>query len=85
VLESALNDYEDSHARDKALYLTWLADAYLEAGEPEQAAHVTNQALSLAADVNSVRPQQRFDALASRLAEHDSLPTVSTGAHPLPS
>lgn len=38
ILESVLARYDDTHARDKALYLTWLAVAYLDAAEPEQAA-----------------------------------------------
>lgn len=38
VLESVLAEYEDSrHARNKALYLSWLAGTYLDAGEVEQA------------------------------------------------
>ena len=48
VLESALARYDDSHARDKALYLSWLADAYLDAGEVERAAAVTSHALASA-------------------------------------
>lgn len=78
LLESALSEYEDSHARDKALYLTWLVEAYLEAGEPEQAAQVTHQALDLSADVNSVRPRQRIDAVVRRLMEYGDLPEVSS-------
>ena len=78
LLESALGEYKDSHARDKALYLTWLVDAYLEAGEPEQAAQVTHQALDLSEDVNSVRPQQRNDAVVRRLMEYSALPAVSS-------
>ncbi|MFE9938918.1 helix-turn-helix domain-containing protein [Streptomyces hirsutus] len=41
VLTQALARYDDAHARDKALYLSWLADAYLTAGEVEKAAAVT--------------------------------------------
>jgi hypothetical protein len=37
VLEAALTRYDDTHARDKSLYLSWLADSYLTAGEVEQA------------------------------------------------
>lgn len=38
VLESALGAYSDAHCRDKALYSSWLADSYIDAGEIEQAA-----------------------------------------------
>lgn len=76
VLESALNEYGNNHARDKALYLTWLAVAYLEAGEPEQAADVLFQALELSGDVNSARPQQRIDLGVRLLADYSTLPGV---------
>jgi hypothetical protein len=35
VLESALARYSDIRARDKALYSTWLAESYIDAGEIE--------------------------------------------------
>jgi hypothetical protein len=36
VLERALAGYSDAHSRDKALYSSWLADSYIDAGEIEQ-------------------------------------------------
>jgi hypothetical protein len=53
ALETAMQQYDDSHARDKTLYLSWLAEAYLDAGEVEHAAQVTNNALDLSAGVAS--------------------------------
>lgn len=38
LLEDVLEGFDDAHARDKALYSCWLADAYVTAGEPEEAA-----------------------------------------------
>ncbi|HTK66594.1 MAG TPA: hypothetical protein VL595_29735, partial [Pseudonocardia sp.] len=70
VLESALSRYEDSHARDKALYLSWLADAYLDAGEVERAAAVTSHALDLSSLVASTRPQVRFAEVLQRFEPH---------------
>jgi hypothetical protein len=40
VLETALARYSDAHSRDEALYPSWLADSYIDAGEIEQAAAV---------------------------------------------
>ncbi|MGI5369715.1 twin-arginine translocation signal domain-containing protein [Streptomyces iakyrus] len=77
VLEAALAQYDDAHARDKSLYLSWLADSYLTAGEVEQAALVTNRALDLASGVASVRPRQRLASLLQRLNEHQVLPAVA--------
>lgn len=76
VLEAVLFEYEDSHARDKALYLTWLAGAYVDAGEVEQAAVTTARALDLSADVASPRPGQRAGAVLQRLEPHRALPAV---------
>ncbi|MGW6735721.1 twin-arginine translocation signal domain-containing protein [Streptomyces sp. NPDC055013] len=77
VLEAALARYDDSHARDKALYLTWLADSYLAAGEIEQAATVTGRALNLSSGVASVRPRERLAPVLRRLGEHQALPVVA--------
>lgn len=77
ALEAAMADYDDSHARDKALYLSWLADAYLDGGELDTAVAVTDHALTLAADVASSRPQQRLDAVMDRFEEHEAEPGVS--------
>jgi hypothetical protein len=76
VLEAALATYDDSHARDKALYLSWLADSYLTAGEVEQTAATTHRALDLANGIASVRPRARLTPLLKRLAHHRGLPAV---------
>jgi tetratricopeptide (TPR) repeat protein len=77
VLEAALSRYDDAHARDKSLYLSWLADSYLAAGEVEQAAAVAGRALDLATGVASVRPRQRLAPVLRRLGEHEALPSVA--------
>ncbi|UXY28567.1 XRE family transcriptional regulator [Streptomyces sp. HUAS TT20] len=77
VLESALARYADSHARDKALYMSWLADSYLTAGEVEQAATVTGRALDLSSGVASVRPRERLAPVLQRLGAHQALPAVA--------
>ncbi|MET9762077.1 XRE family transcriptional regulator [Streptomyces sp. NPDC006372] len=77
VLEAALAQYDDAHARDKSLYLSWLADSYLTAGEVEQAAAVTGRALDLASGVASVRPRQRLTPVLHRLSDYKALPAVA--------
>lgn len=77
VLEEALSAFDDTHARDKALYLTWLAHACLDAGEVEHSAVVVGTALDLASGVGSVRPRQRAEELLTRLGPHRSLPPVA--------
>lgn len=77
VLEDALSKYEDTHARDKSLYTTWLAEAYLDAREIERASAALSQSLSLSMDVASIRPRQRASAVLERLEDHRSLPSVA--------
>ena len=77
LLESAMADYDDGHARDKALYLSWLADAHLDAGEVEHAAGVAEVALDLSAGVASARPHSRLAKVLDRLAGHSSVPQVA--------
>jgi tetratricopeptide (TPR) repeat protein len=77
VLETALAAYDDTHARDKSLYLTWLADSYIDAAEIEQAASVMNRVLDLSAGIGSVRPGQRTATVMRRLTPHRDLPLVA--------
>ncbi len=65
-LQQSLAAYPDIWARDKALYLTWLADAYLDIGDREQALAATEQAFTLAREVSSVRPLARVRECAQR-------------------
>ncbi|MEV8021752.1 hypothetical protein AB0O76_36575 [Streptomyces sp. NPDC086554] len=69
--------YEDTHARDKSLYLSWLADSYLTAGEVEQSAKATSRALDLSAGVASVRPRQRLAPVLRCLSDHRALSEVA--------
>lgn len=76
VLARVLADFPGTHSRDKALYLTWLASAYLDAGEIEQAASTVEAAMELSSGVSSVRPHERMNAVMSALAPHHGLPSV---------
>ncbi len=77
ALEIALANYPDQWARDKALYSTWLADAYIDAGAIDQAASVLNHAITLADPVASVRPANRIKEVVRRLTGYD-LPAVAS-------
>ncbi|WP_147403986.1 XRE family transcriptional regulator [Nocardia panacis] len=89
-LQRALEGYPDAWARDKALYLTWLADAYLDAGDRAQALDTAEQAFALAGNVASVRPLVRVRetaqrALAARVAGAEDLARRATAARaPIP-
>lgn len=77
VLERVLATFDDTHGRDKALYLTWLASSYLQAREVEQAATTLGRAHELAAGVASVRPSARIAAVARQLQPHRGVPDVA--------
>jgi transcriptional regulator with XRE-family HTH domain len=74
ALRSVMDRYDDTHARDKALYASYLADALLDANEVDEACAVVERAMDLSAGVASVRPQQRIVAVVRRLD-----PTVGGG------
>lgn len=76
VLEQVLSGFDDTHARDKALYLTWLATSYLQAHEVEQAAATLTRAADLAAGVSSARPATRIESVARQLKRYRSMPAV---------
>ncbi|MEV0521830.1 XRE family transcriptional regulator [Streptomyces sp. NPDC050439] len=76
ILEAVLERFDDTHARDKSLYLSWLAESYLAAGEVEHAATITGRVLHLCHGVNSVRPRQRISSTLNALAAHRGLPEV---------
>lgn len=77
LLEQALDRYEDTHARDKALYLTWLTDAHIDADEVEKAAATAGRAIALCADVASVRPRKRITETLDRLRPHRAVSAVA--------
>ncbi|MDG4832379.1 helix-turn-helix transcriptional regulator [Solwaraspora sp. WMMD1047] len=77
VLEAVLAAYPATHARDKALYQSWLAESWLDAHEVEQACATAAGAAHLAAGVASVRPAQRIEALLNRLTPYAALPCVA--------
>lgn len=67
ALESAMRSYKDTHGRDKALYLSFLADAYVDTNEIEKACSVASRAMDVSAGVGSIRPRQRLEAVLRRM------------------
>jgi transcriptional regulator with XRE-family HTH domain len=68
ALAPALARMSDTCARDKALYLSGLANAYVDAGELGKATDTAEYALDLAEGVASVRPAEQLRGVARRLA-----------------
>jgi transcriptional regulator with XRE-family HTH domain len=63
ILEAATCGYGADRARESALYLSWLAEAYLQAGEVERAAEAALRALDLDRRAGSARSASRIGTL----------------------
>ena len=78
AIEHATSNYAADRARESALYLTWLAAAYLLAHEVDQAAETATRALDLSRQVSSARSAARLAHLAVLLQPHQGTPSVDT-------
>lgn len=76
LLRDVLGRYDATHTRELALYLSWLAVAYADANEPEEAAATAERVLTLSADVASERTAERVRVVLARLAEYADVPEV---------
>ncbi|TDD18925.1 transcriptional regulator [Nonomuraea diastatica] len=76
ILSSVLTRYDATHARELALYLSWLAVALADANEPEEAASTARRMLELSQDVASDRTAGRARVVLQRLEPYGSVPEV---------
>ncbi|MER6528132.1 helix-turn-helix transcriptional regulator [Streptomyces sp. NPDC001508] len=77
LLRDVLSEYDATHTREMALYLSWLAVALADANEPEEAAAVTERVISLGSDTPSERVAERVRVILSRLQEYADVPEVA--------
>jgi hypothetical protein len=70
LLSHAVSEYDESHAREMALYLSWLAEAHVYAHNIEEAAATGLQAMNLAASVSSVRSLERVQVVQRLLTPY---------------
>lgn len=75
-LTSALADFPEAYARDKALYLLALAEAYLHGREIELAAATITRAHRLTVGVSSTRPKARMAATLALSAPFEGTPAM---------
>jgi transcriptional regulator with XRE-family HTH domain len=76
ILERATAEYGEDTGRETALYLTWLAEALVQARELEQAANVATRALRLARRSDSPRAVGRVEVVRRQLAAFAGTPAV---------
>jgi len=77
LLRDVLSEYDATHTREMALYLSWLAVALADANEPEEAATVAERVISLSADITSERTAERVRVVLGRLQEYAEVPEVA--------
>jgi hypothetical protein len=83
-LSEVLSRYDASHARELALYLSWLAVANADANEAEAAASTAERMLNLSASLASQRAAQRTQVVMHRLTRFASVPAVRDLLHDHP-
>jgi hypothetical protein len=76
ILERATADYDENAARETSLYLTWLAESLLQAGEVERAAEAASRALRLSRRAGSVRADGRVQTVRRLLSEYRGTPAA---------
>jgi transcriptional regulator with XRE-family HTH domain/tetratricopeptide (TPR) repeat protein len=78
LLRGVLSEYDATHTREMALYLSWLAVALADANEPEEAAAVAERVINISADVASERTVERVRVVLARLREFADVPEVAS-------
>ncbi|MEV4562855.1 transcriptional regulator [Nonomuraea sp. NPDC049419] len=76
LLTDVLDRYDATHARELALYLSWLVVALADANEPEEAARAAWRMFDLSKDVASDRTARRHRVVLDRLTPYRDVPQV---------
>lgn len=77
LLRDVLSEYDATHTREMALYLSWLAVALADANEPEESAEVAERVITLASDIPSERTAERVRVILRRLQDFADVPEVA--------
>jgi hypothetical protein len=70
LLTAAIGRYDRTLIRENSLYLSWLAEDYVQLGEIEHAAGMATRMAILAGRTNSARTDSRLRFLAGRLVPY---------------
>ncbi len=76
LLSGVLERYDEQQARESALYTSWLAEAHLQAGDVDHAAHLAGRTLDLSSSTSSSPGDDRVALLRSRLDPYAAVPAV---------
>lgn len=76
LLTDVLDRYDEHRARESALYVSWLAEAHVMAGNVDHGATLADRVLDLTGSTASARGDARVALLRDRLAPHAAVPEV---------
>ncbi|RAJ60532.1 hypothetical protein K378_04345 [Streptomyces sp. Amel2xB2] len=76
VLEEITAPYDDTHAREMALYSGWLASSYVDAGDIEAATASARRAVDLSHQTASPRTDAMLRSMLERFEPHRGKPEV---------
>jgi hypothetical protein len=77
LLASAIGRYDQTLVRENSLYLSWLAEDYVQLGEIEHAADIATRMAALAARTNSARTDNRLRHIAKLLGPYRRTASVA--------
>jgi tetratricopeptide (TPR) repeat protein len=70
LLRKALGQYDQALVRENALYLSWLAEDYVQLGDIDQASDIATSMAALTSHTNSARTDTRLRHVAKQLAPY---------------
>lgn len=77
LLTDAIARYNHALVRENTLYLSWLAEDYVQLGEIDQAADIATRMAALAARTNSARTDTRLRHIARQLGPYRGTASVA--------
>lgn len=77
VLEGLTAPYDDTHAREVALYLCWLAGSYLDAREFDKATATASKSIELSHHTASPRTDAMLRTMLDKFRPHKGIPEVA--------
>jgi tetratricopeptide (TPR) repeat protein len=77
LLRGAIGRYNQTLIRENSLYLSWLAEDYIQLGDIDQAAEIATRMAALATRTNSGRTDNRLRHVAERLKPYSTAGVVA--------
>ena len=77
LLTDAIARYDGALIRENSLYLSWLAEDYVQLGEIDHAADIAIRMATLTARTNSARTDTRLRYIASQLDPYKATASVA--------